>query len=345
MMGPKLIINKSAIQSLKPGELEMLDRYFQIIIPPIFPLEVLGDIAIEAKKGRKGSAEDMVAALARSIQINSYITRNYRDLCIGSLLGYEPPDKAGWIIDQSHEVQSQWGAGIVIDETPVDEAVRRWQQMDFHATERKWAAMWREARKTLPLERYRAVFERAGVDIRKQRDFPTISATVEGILKTPALQAHLLTLILDQVAPPVPERQVITRNWQRRLIKSLPRFAKYAAFCLRANLLLALAAMNNLVKHQETSRVNVEYCYYLPQCEVFVSSDKLHRNLAEHLLGPERDFVWGEDFKADLRRRAEEWAALTEDQLRTPERRFGAPPVEMEGSIVSDLWRKYGPPA
>jgi hypothetical protein len=341
MMGPKLIIDKSAMESLNASELEMLDRYFQIIIPSIFPLEVLGDLAAKVRKGSKGTAESRVTALARGISINSYITKNYREVCIGSLLGFEVKEKAGWIIDQSHEVHTEFGTGIVIDQTPMDTAVLRWKMMQFNISDRESAAMWREAHKTLPLERYKAAFDRAEISIEKLNTFSAISEKVEQILKTPVIQNDLFKLILDQVNPPPADREIIVRQWRMKLTKSLPRFAKYAAFCMRANLLLAIAAMNNLVRHKETSRVDIEYCYYLPQCEVFVSSDTLHENLATHLLGTDRDFVRGEKFKADLRRRAEEWETLTHEQKCAPERRFGAPPISMEGSIVSELWEKY----
>jgi hypothetical protein len=82
-VGPKLIIDKSAVENLSRAELDMLDRYFQVIIPTIFPLEVLGDVAKEHRRGQKASAEQRVAFLAGAVGLK-LLTR--KSLSGGSLL-------------------------------------------------------------------------------------------------------------------------------------------------------------------------------------------------------------------------------------------------------------------
>ena len=86
---------------------------------------------------------------------------------------------------------------------------------------------------------------------------------------------------------------------------------------------------------------DLEYCYYLPFCEVFASTDKIHRKL-KILLRPDQDFV-GDKLKEDLIRLAVEWASLTKDQKIERNSQLGFRPPEIQGSIIYELWEKHRP--
>src|SRR5207247_430124 len=93
----------------------------------------------------------------------------------------------------------------------------------------------------------------------------------------------------------------------------LKDFSSYGAYCLRANLLLAIGLTNeNIFYPDKNDRKDLEYCYYFPFCEVFSSDDRKHRKLASILLDSDQDFVKGSELSSDLKQLAEEWKKLNE---------------------------------
>jgi hypothetical protein len=107
-------------------------------------------------------------------------------------------------------------------------------------------------------------------------------------------------------------------------------------------MLLALGLTNsNIFTPDKNDRKDLEYCYYLPHCEIFSSNDRKHKRLMRFLLREDQSFVKGDDLKDDLRRLARMWDGLSrEEKIQLRDERGGAPP-EDANSILYRLWKKH----
>lgn len=123
-------------------------------------------------------------------------------------------------------------------------------------------------------------------------------------------------------------------------------FAPYAFFCARANFLWAIGLTNTqLFKPKEELRKNdrkdLEYCYYLPHCEIFASKDNIHKMLVPYLLRPDQSFVNGEILKTDLRELSQLWEKLSQEEKINYHSEKGYAPPENKYSVVFNLWEKH----
>ena len=73
---------------------------------------------------------------------------------------------------------------------------------------------------------------------------------------------------------------------------------------------------------------------------VFVSADKFHRELWPATAGI-NSFVWGQDLKEDLAVRIAARKAMTPEQFKAHDEKYAFYPLEIEGSITNDLWKRY----
>ena len=116
-------------------------------------------------------------------------------------------------------------------------------------------------------------------------------------------------------------------------------FAPYSFFCLRIKLLFNICLLNNIINTRPTNLLDLEYLYYLPFCQVFVSDDKFHRQLAPHLLTEDQRFVTGQELKKDLNRLKEIKTTLSESELKKV---FRYPPIVPE-LLIYQLWTELRP--
>jgi hypothetical protein len=84
--------------------------------------------------------------------------------------------------------------------------------------------------------------------------------------------------------------------------------------------------------------IDLQYLYYLPFCQVFVSDDRVHKMLATGLMRRNQIFVLGRALKADIERIMGERDGLAQDDPRRQEYTYGGFPPQPEGSIVQLAW-------
>ncbi len=111
---------------------------------------------------------------------------------------------------------------------------------------------------------------------------------------------------------PKETRNQIFERWHRAGFPPLRRFASYAAFSQQVYMLFATCLAQGLVGTKGTNRVDLEYLLYLPFFQVFSSGDSLHKALAPVLLRADQFFVERDVLKADLRKLAAQWQAMSE---------------------------------
>jgi hypothetical protein len=77
-------------------------------------------------------------------------------------------------------------------------------------------------------------------------------------------------------------------------------FAPYSYYVLRVEACFDIALGMGLISASDSKNfIDVMYVYYLPFCEVFVSTDKLHRQIMPLFLRNDQRFIWGADIKSE----------------------------------------------
>jgi hypothetical protein len=337
----RIISDKSIVFGLNNSEIDSLDRYFFLIVPPILINEILADLTKEADEP---SIKNKIANHSYRISGNRGITENYRTVLAHSLMGYEVPMAGKFLPAGERTVRTQGGSiGTRIETTLEDETIARWERKHFTEEEKEWASKWRRsAERSINPKMYTDKIAEAGLKFKPPKDDKELVETVDSLLQERSLQSRLFVLLSREHGIPIESQDKVIKRWFKEGRPMFKDFAPYAFVCLRANFLWALGLTNpQLFQPDKNDRKDLEYCYYLPHCEIFASKDKKHKRLVPFLLRPDQSFVDGEELKRDLRKLSEDWEELSrEERIRIKTERGTAPPEE-ESSKVFQLWKKH----
>ncbi len=97
----------------------------------------------------------------------------------------------------------------------------------------------------------------------------------------------------------------IKRNWN--YIKSnLQDEFPYTFYFLVVNAFLNVGIPESKLRQQMSLKEDdtisdLQYLYYLPFCNVFVSNDRFHRKVVPEFLTPQQKFIWGVDLKEEVK--------------------------------------------
>lgn len=340
-MGPIVILDKSTFQSLSKREHSYLDIHFLENLTPILGMEILADLQKEALGSE--TAEETVSKLAEKFGGSGPATNvDYRTLCAQSLLGYHIP-LTGQIVPQSaRPVHARDGtSGIVIDLSPLNHAILRWQDGKFEEFEQELAGYWRKVTQNLDFDSFRDQLNSKHVILPKVSNFRELRETVDSLLATVAHEDVWLSWLLGQLSLPKPLESIILLRRKIRQSWLLKDFSTYAWHCLRALLMLLVGTRHKLLRWEPTNLLDVQYLYYLPFCMVFASNDRLHRNLAPLLIRDDQSFVNGEELKADLLRLADFYEKLNDTKQKKLRYALASYPSPKKDSVVHQLWKKH----
>ena len=340
-MGPIIILDKSTFQSLSKREHLFLHIHFTENLTPILGMELLGDLRKETPKSK--TAEEKVSALAEKFGGSGPITNvDYRTLCVQSLLGNRFPLDGRIIPQSARQVQDPDGGwGVVINLSPLNQAILRWSDGKFKEFERQFAGFWRKETQSLDLDSFRDQLNRHYVILPKVSNFEELRETVDSLLATVAHQDVWLSWLLDQLSLPSSLESLIRIRWEARPSMLLKNFSPYSWHCLRALLMLHVGTRHELLKWEPTNLLDVQYLYYFPFCMVFASNDHLHSILAPLLKRDDQSFVMGEELKADLRRLSDFRDGLSDTDREKLGYALGSYPPPRKDSVVHNLWKKH----
>jgi hypothetical protein len=340
MLGPTLLFDKSFLQGLSLDEAAMLDQMFRCIISPLFFVETMADLAKE-EKGRDPLR--VIRGLAdRTPVAHSYMNTFHSSLILGELLGRPVPMMRQPIMAGGIPVRTDGKEGIVFELSPEAEAFQRWQKGQFSEVERMTANLWRASLEELDLPGIGKSFKSMLRREERPRNHADARETARAILGATGHDFRLLMLAHELLDMPAASRQSVIQAWKAAGNPPMPTYAPYTAHCLEVDLYFYLAISNGIISDQRASnRRDIDYLYYLPFANIFVSSDKLHRAAVEQFLHSDQQFAWGPDFKADL-------AAINAHFLALPEEvkaeglftLVDRPPIEHQG-LCADLWDKH----
>jgi hypothetical protein len=340
-MGPIIILDKSAFQSLSAREHIYLDIHFLQNLTPILCAEILGDLSKE-QRGSK-TADDHVKGLAAKFGGSGPVTNiDYRTLCIESLLGNRIP-MDGRIIPQSGSPArgADGSQGYIIDLSPFNVAILRWSRGEFAEFERELAQFWRDITTSLDFDSIEGQVKAHNVVLPRVSSFEDLPSQAEALLNDPGLQEVWLRWLIGQLAISSDHVRVIWARWKAKRGNSLSRFSPYPWHCMRVLLMLLMGTHHGLLSWRSTNLLDIQYLYYLPFCMVFASDDRLHQTLAPLILRPDQSFVKGIDLKTDLRRIADYRDALTERQQSLLAYALSSYPRPAKDSVVHKLWKKH----
>jgi hypothetical protein len=343
-MGPVALFDKSFLQSLTVDESVWFDHFFYSNICPLVYVETLADLTKNTNSSGR-SAEEIVRIIADKTPATSGAPCvHHRDLCISNLMGRPVPMNGQIPTPGGRSVRSNGKKGVVFDESPEARAFARWPQAEFHEIERSYAHGWRELLTRLDLPATAARMRTLGINSKDCRTIDQAYAIAEGLVHggtQPFEQIGLLFAFLE--IPPDQQRPILQR-WSIDQYRPLAEYAPYAAFVLVVELFFQIALAANLISDGRASnRVDVSYLCYLPFCQLFISSDKLHRKCASVFLRNNQDFVWGPDLKAELAQQNVGFAKFPREVLETGLIKFARAPIGEPGSLLLRLWDRHTP--
>ncbi len=343
-MGPIALFDKSFLQGLSVDESVWFDQHFIPVICPVFYVETLADLA--KAPSERGPAESEVRVIASKFpEMSGTPCANHMNLVMNELLsGHRAPFTGQIPVAGGRNVRSGDRAGVAFEASPESEAFARWLKGSFLDVERQYARGWRKQLEALDLAQVARSFQKLGIDGSKLKTLDEVRdmarATVAATDKPfERLQFAVVTLGV----PSDFHRQIIERwmNWGK---PALMEYAPYAAFVLTIELFFQLALGANLISTERSSnRTDIAYLFYLPFCNVFISSDKLHRRCAPLFLRSDQTFVWGPDLKADLKCLNSHYSALPELEKEKGLFAFADKPPTEGDSLVATLWDTHLP--
>ncbi len=344
-LGLRIILDKSAIVGLNNAEIHSLDRYFFQIVPPILLNEICADLSKETKDS---SIKNRISSYSYRISGNRGLAFKFREILGNSLIGNEVPMEGKFFPAGERMVRSTDGSvGTIVETIDEDEIIFRWERKDFTEEEKLWAIKWRRIyERPINSKMYRDKIVEAGLNFKIPKDDNEIVEIVDSLLQEKKFQSKLLVLLAKEFNMPLDFQKTVIKRWYSEGNPMINDFAPYAFFCVRANFFWAIGLTNQELfkpnkKDRKNDRKDLEYCYYLPHCEIFASKDNIHKMLVPHLLRSDQSFVNSEELKNDLNKLSEDWNKLSqEEQIKYHQERGFAPP-ENEKSIVFQLWKKH----
>ncbi len=339
-MGPIIILDKSALQSLSFDEIITLHKYYFLNIAPVLTIEILGDLK---KPSKNTLSEEKVTELANKLlPLDSAINVYYMKPLIGSLLGYDIKMDGRPHITAGNPVQTSDGKrGIIIEETPEEKALFRWKNGEFTEAERILAERWRESTRGIDLERLKNLLKDAYSTKLRFKNLQELKRYLDELLMNSAFQVTLLKLLIFEFNLSNDIAQKIFFKWETEGYKLIKEFAPYAFYCISVNLFFQLGLMNNLIGTRSTNSVDLEYLYYFPFCRVFGSNDKFHKLVSPFFLKPNQSFISGQELKLDLNAISDKWKELDEKGRLKWKSEYGSSPPDNSDSLSSRLWYKH----
>ena len=162
-MGPKLLFDKSFLQSLSLDEAVLLDNFFTCIVCPIFYIETLSDLA-KTPKSQRTPEQDVSILAAKFPEAHGTPCAMHTELCVHNLLGtpvpmYGPIPRSG-----GRKISGGGQVGVVFEESEEEKAFDRWQAHEFDTVDRTFGRQFRQQIDSLQLGEVARVIQSFGIN-------------------------------------------------------------------------------------------------------------------------------------------------------------------------------------
>jgi hypothetical protein len=339
MIGPNLILDKSAFQMLGKSEHSTLNAHYRPGLPPILAMEVLGDLA-KNTISQAGQSEVAILA-AKFFGSGPIVIVSAQNACEASLHGYPVPLTGQFPVDYARIVEDDGGYGFMLDLHELNTAIMRWQDGQFEETERLGAKMWRTWTNEVTMEAFGEELRSRSIIIPRANNIGEALRTAETLANRPGLQLVWIRLLCRRFNISNESLHQVISRWNYHRALMVRQFAPYAYHCLKAILLLHTCTRHKLIGFKPTNNIDLEYLFYLPFCQVFASNDKLHRLIAPKLLRENQAFISGQNLQDDMKSLSDWWDGLDEDARTSYRDQRGFYPPEKPETQTFRLFRRF----
>ena len=339
MRGPITYFDKSFLQSLSIEESAVFSFLYKNHLTPVLIAEVLADLEKEAPRG--SSSENIVGRLAhKTAAMGNVINVLHTTLCTGDLLGSAVEMRGVPVVGRMTRVAAGEKKGYIASLSPESKAMERWTKREFYEVEQEFAKGWRSgikntdlhlvadhARKFLVGKRAKTLEDCAYLSRNYCNDGPGSFS--------PLLLSR--KLFVQQEGSQIDN--TILGRWHQFGKPTLPEFAPYAAYCTSIEMFFAIALGSDLISpERKSNRIDISYLFYLPFCQVFISSDKLHKKCARLFITNEQRFVWGPELKNDLKKINDYYMSLPENYRQRGLFHIAQSPPDSVPGVTSEIW-------
>jgi len=344
MMGPSLTFDKSFLEMIRPEEMDELDLNFSIFVTPTLVSEIIADLKHPAPREGKLPA-DIVKALARKMVGGQGIMQvHFRKLALGELNQQKVPLTGQILVDgaASNVLTTADGRGLVYDSLPDLQMWQRWADGDFSKTDELKAQEWRAQIANIDIPGISSYWEDfCGKYLAAAKNVDDVISEIDRQIVdgfSPVEQQNFLWAIFQFLEAPKEACFMSQTLFSAGLIPQIKAWAPYAASIGRLGTILCCCLSRKFVTSRPTNVIDLQYLFYAPFGSVFVSQDKLHRQLWPATIAT-GSFVWGLDMKADLKRylaARQQNSALPEAERKPYYKTFSA-----DDSIIARIRQKY----
>jgi len=345
MIGPLVIFDKSFLQMLNAEEVFEFSLLFNPVGTPLLVREIIADLRKDPSSSKRLPI-DVVRELARKMsQTHGVQPADFRKLTIANLWGSDipmfgqvPVDPAAPNVNVSSD-----GKILLYDSVPEQHMWDRWAAGEFSTEDDEVASAWRRGLAKVDLravgDRWKTFSQERLGDASNMAD---LIVKVDAILSGPKIEDQLefLGIVLAFVRAPEDAKALAYKLRLEERYTRIRDFAPYANSVLKLYLCFIGGLARGFLGPRPSHYVDLQYLFYAPFCMVFVSGDKFHRELWPATAGI-NTFIWGADLKRDLAMRVAIKKQMTEEQLRAHGTKHRFYPIEIEGSITNELWRRY----
>jgi len=342
-MGPVILVDKSAIETLSIDESIWLDEFFFTNICPIFYFETLADLT-KSRTDRRNpvAARALVSEIAAKTPVDGVAPcMHHRELIAQDMFGNHPsmdgrPNVRAGTLKQ----EASGRLGMDLGEFSETKALQRWQDGQFEEMEKEFALAWR---KDLETTDYDAIFSLVNNIIPKGKKLTTLESVKAFVDDFVANSDEKILYLMFQLFG-------INQNFYPSFVeafklsdaKNISQLAPYAAYVLRVDLFFYVSMINRIISPDRASnKLDIAYLYYLPFCQVFASADKLHSKTVPLFCEQGQMFIAGKDLKAACREMDEYYSQFHEEiEARGIVSFVGAPPYTMD-NIITKAWDEF----
>jgi len=340
-MGPIIIFDKSALESLNPNEAMWLDNFYLTNIVPIFFIETLADLEKEVARGR--TPESVVGSLAyKTPDMNSKPNVHHKTLLEGELFAGAKLDMqlGRPHVSGGRTVELDGKTGVIYQQSPEQEALSRWQKNQFLDLEHLHAKTWRKALSNLDLRQYYDAFQQF-FPFGKPKTLDEVKKLVDFHIAE-SNRGNILRFGLSFIGLTKESQEQVIGRWKKEGKKNIRDFAPYFAHVFSVDFFFYLAIAADLISSGRAShKIDLAYLYYLPFCMVFTSGDKLHASIAPLFLRENQTFVLGSDLKKDLEKLNSHYATLPDEIKNRGVVSFATYPPHNDSFLTTKLWDKH----
>jgi len=251
----------------------------------------------------------------------------YKDLIIAEICGYQKIEMAGRPHVFSNYVKRGDETRLVINETTLEEMTRRWKDGVFSDDDWNLARIWRSNYEKIDFEAFRKnIQQQAPIKIKLEDLGVFFAESVARLDQFQLFKSFLTDFNINQFF----QDKAIYR-WEKEHPESFVNFAPYSFFCVKTLAIFQLAVSCSYIGPRSSDAVDVQYLYYLPFCNGFVSGDSLHRTLVPFLVFSFQDYINASDLKKDLKTLVVKSGSINIPDTGLPE----------ETNVIRRLWKLY----